>query len=97
WAAPARATASAARRSKRFIGAVGWGKGGEGRAVYSSLRESGGIGRRARLRIWWPRGRGGSSPPFRTGPGRRKDSRRRAFVFRSGRAARLPGPQPPTR
>jgi hypothetical protein len=23
-------------------------------------------GRRARLRIWWPRGRGGSNPPFRT-------------------------------
>ncbi len=28
-------------------------------------RESGGIGRRASLRSWWPEGRGGSSPPFR--------------------------------
>ena len=28
--------------------------------------ESGGIGRRARFRIWWPKGLGGSSPPSRT-------------------------------
>ena len=27
--------------------------------------ESGGIGRRARFRIWWPKGLGGSSPPSR--------------------------------
>ena len=32
----------------------------------SPLRESGGIGRRAGLRIQWPKGRGGSSPSFRT-------------------------------
>ncbi len=32
----------------------------------NTLCESGGTGRRARLRIWWPTGRGGSSPPFRT-------------------------------
>ena len=29
-------------------------------------RESGGTGRRAGLRIRWPKGRGGSTPPFRT-------------------------------
>ena len=32
----------------------------------STLRESGGTGRRAGLRIQWPKGRGGSTPPFRT-------------------------------
>src|SRR5580658_5638928 len=30
------------------------------------LRGSGGIGRRASLRSWWPKGRRGSSPFFRT-------------------------------
>ncbi len=29
---------------------------------------SGGTGRRARLRILWPKGRGGSTPSFRTMP-----------------------------
>src|SRR5260370_33935324 len=31
-------------------------------------RGSGGTGRRARLRILWPKGRGGSTPSFRTKP-----------------------------
>src|ERR1700722_15835478 len=34
--------------------------------LYCLQRGSGGIGRRASLRSWWPKGRGGSSPFFRT-------------------------------
>ena len=34
--------------------------------IETVLSAGGGIGRRARLRIWWPQGRGGSIPPSRT-------------------------------
>jgi hypothetical protein len=37
-----------------------------GDAKRDHLCGSGGIGRRAGLRILWPQGRGGSTPPFRT-------------------------------
>ena len=33
---------------------------------YAYPRESGGTGRRAGFRIRWPKGCGGSNPPFRT-------------------------------
>jgi hypothetical protein len=36
------------------------------RSVVRDAREGGGIGRRARFRFWWPKGRGGSSPLLRT-------------------------------
>jgi hypothetical protein len=51
------------------LGAAGQNRGG---AVTGKLVEwrdhcgSGGTGRRARLRILWPKGRGGSTPSFRT-------------------------------
>ena len=41
-------------------------KAGRSRCYTVSQRGSGGIGRRASLRSWWPKGRRGSSPFFRT-------------------------------
>src|SRR5271154_5856104 len=54
--------------------------------LYSGFhRGSGGIGRRASLRSWWPKGRRGSSPFFRTNlprvrhPPRLRDSQKLEF------------------
>src|SRR5271168_2955821 len=68
-------------------------------------RGSGGIGRRASLRSWWPKGRRGSSPFFRTllaqsssgffFDGTRIATARFAPTCRSGELARLPPPEFP--
>jgi hypothetical protein len=49
--------------------AVGQNRGGAAVGKLVEWRDhcgSGGTGRRARLRILWPKGRGGSNPSFRT-------------------------------
>lgn len=44
----------------------GWQAGPDSRYIGGTTCGSGGTGRRARLRILWPKGRGGSNPSFRT-------------------------------
>ena len=44
----------------------GWRLGADSRYIGEDHCGSGGTGRRARLRILWPKGRGGSNPSFRT-------------------------------
>src|SRR5204862_7248789 len=53
-------------------------------------RESGGTGRRAGLRIRWPKGHGGSSPPFRTNsrPQRRGRTQRRRSTAKHAKDAK---------
>ncbi len=57
--------------------------------------ESGGIGRRARLRIWWGNTRGGSSPPFRTSLWQQRSDRKDRSALFFGRADSISKPLDP--
>ncbi len=67
--APLKARAGGARVKLQKIyicGVVVRGRARRGRWYTGAPCGSGGIGRRASLRSWWPKGRRGSSPFFRT-------------------------------